>query len=172
VARSDATARALLSEFDIGTAPVDLLRLTEKLGALVVHQDMPADVSGMLLRRDGEQVIGVNGQHPPARRRFSMAHALGHLRLHRRRPLILCIDTRGALRGAVSSMASDREEAEANRFAAALLAPETQVRRAAAEAQFSTASQLMTLMAARFEVSEAVMTYRLISLGVVADPTM
>jgi Zn-dependent peptidase ImmA (M78 family) len=171
MARSDAEARALLTEFGINEAPIDPVQLAEKLGVLVVPQDMPGDVSGMLLRRDGEQVIGVNQKHHPNRQRFTVAHELGHLRLHRGRPLILDTDTRVNFRDTVSSMATDREEMEANRFAAALLAPEPMVRHAAREAEFRTAKQLVHLMARHFDMSDMAMNYRLINLGIIADPT-
>ncbi|WP_406364409.1 ImmA/IrrE family metallo-endopeptidase [Streptomyces sp. NBC_00645] len=171
MARSDAEARALLAEFGIDEAPIDPVQLAEKLGVLIVPQEMPDDVSGMLLRRGDEQIIGVNQKHHENRRRFTVAHELGHLRLHRGRPLILDTDTRVNFRDTVSSMATDREEMEANRFAAALLAPEPMVRRAAREADFRTAQELVHLMAERFRMSDMAMNYRLINLGVIADPT-
>jgi Zn-dependent peptidase ImmA (M78 family) len=171
MARSDAAAKTLLMQFGIAEAPIDPVLIAEKLGVLVVPQDMPDDVSGMLLRRGDEQVIGVNQKHHKNRRRFTVAHELGHLRLHRGRPLILDTDTRVNFRDTVSSMATDREEMEANRFAAALLAPESMVRRAAREAEFRTAQELVLIMARRFEMSEMAMNYRLINLGIIADPT-
>ncbi|MFJ4361657.1 ImmA/IrrE family metallo-endopeptidase [Streptomyces massasporeus] len=171
MARSDAAARALLTQFGIDDAPIDPRLIAEKLGVLVVPQDMPDDVSGMLMRRGDEQVIGVNQKHHENRQRFTMAHELGHLKLHRGRPLILDTDTRVNFRDTVSSMATDREEMEANRFAAALLAPEAMVRRAARDAEFRTAKQLVHLMAGRFGMSEMAMNYRLINLGIIADPT-
>ncbi|MBQ0850203.1 ImmA/IrrE family metallo-endopeptidase [Streptomyces sp. BH-SS-21] len=170
MARSDAAAKALLTQFGIDEAPINPALIAEKLGVLVVPQEMPDDVSGMLLRRGDEQVIGVNQKHHENRRRFTVAHELGHLRLHRGRPLILDTDTRVNFRDTVSSMATDREEMEANRFAAALLAPEPMVRRAAREAEFRTAQELVHLMAGRFEMSEMAMSYRLINLGILAGP--
>ncbi|MFG2803676.1 ImmA/IrrE family metallo-endopeptidase [Streptomyces pseudovenezuelae] len=172
MARSDAAARMLLAQFGIDEAPIDPRLIAEKLGVLVVPQDMPDDVSGMLMRRGDEQVIGVNQQHHPHRQRFTVAHELGHLKLHRGRPLILDTDTRVNFRDTVSSMATDREEMEANRFAAALLAPEAMVRRAAREADFRTAGQLVQLMAKQFAMSEMAMNYRLINLGIIADSTL
>nr|WSY56272.1 ImmA/IrrE family metallo-endopeptidase [Streptomyces sp. NBC_00886] len=172
MARSDAAARTLLMQFGIDEAPTDPRVIAEKLGVLVVLQDMPDDVSGMLMRRGDEQVIGVNQKHHENRQRFTVAHELGHLKLHRGRPLILDTDTRVNFRDTVSSMATDREEMEANRFAAALLAPETMVRAAAREAEFRTAKELVHLMAGHFGMSEMAMNYRLINLGIIADSTL
>ncbi|MGW1786468.1 ImmA/IrrE family metallo-endopeptidase [Streptomyces sp. NPDC002143] len=86
----------------------------------------------------------VNQTHSHERRRFTVAHELAHLRLHRGRPLILDTDTRVNYRNTVSSMATDREEIEANRFAAALLAPETLVRDAVHQISFRTVDELVS----------------------------
>ncbi|MFF8323012.1 ImmA/IrrE family metallo-endopeptidase [Streptomyces bobili] len=155
----------------IDDAPIDPYLIADKLEVLVVPQDMADDVSGMLLRRDGAHVIGVNRQHSESRKRFTVAHEIGHLRLHRGRPLILDTDTRVNYRDSVSSMATDREEMEANRFAAALIAPEVLVRREARQADFRTAQELVGILAKRFRMSEVAMNYRLINLGIISYPT-
>lgn len=121
-----------------------------------------------LLRRGDQIVIGLNGAHDQQRQRFALAHLVGHLHLHRSRDLILDTVDRHSL-GSLPSMPTDREESEANRFAGALLAPERIVRPMAAETPFGTARDLVRLLAGRFEVTEAAMGYRLMSLGIVMD---
>ncbi|MEH0628332.1 ImmA/IrrE family metallo-endopeptidase [Streptomyces sp. NPDC020898] len=170
MARADAAARALLQEFQVVTAPIDPFALARRLDVQVVPQDLDDDVSGMLLRRDGRCVIGVNRTHSLLRRRFTVAHELGHLRMHRGRPLILDTDTRVSYRNSVSSMATDREEIEANRFAAALLAPERLVRDVVHRTTFRTVDDLVTQLAGTFELSEIAMTYRLMNLGIISGP--
>ncbi|MFG2940358.1 ImmA/IrrE family metallo-endopeptidase [Streptomyces sp. NPDC048282] len=170
MARADTAARTLLQEFQVTSAPVDPISLARDLDVQVVPQDLDDDVSGMLLRRDGRCVIGVNRTHSRLRQRFTVAHELGHLRMHRGRPLILDTDTRVNYRNTVSSMATDREEVEANRFAAALLAPETLVRDAVYGASFRTVGELVTQLAGTFELSEIAMTYRLMNLGIISGP--
>ncbi|WP_081236373.1 ImmA/IrrE family metallo-endopeptidase [Streptomyces viridosporus] len=170
MAKADLAARGLLREFRIDAPPVDPFALAEHLGVLVVPQHMDDDVSGMLLRKDGACVIGVNQAHSFERRRFTVAHELGHLRLHEGRPLILDTDARVNYRNAVSSMATDREEIDANRFAAALLAPEDMVRRAAQHISFRTTDDLVRVLAKRFQLSEMAMTYRLMNLGILSGP--
>ncbi len=170
MAKADLAARELLEEFQVRTPPVDPVALAERLGVLVVPQKLDDDVSGMLLRKDGSCVIGVNRSHSAERRRFTVAHELGHLRLHEGRPLILDMDTRVNYRNTVSSMATDREEVDANRFAAALLAPEAMVRQAVRSVGFRTAEELVHVLSGRFQLSEIAMTYRLMNLGIVSGP--
>ena len=45
-------------------------------GLEVVELDWPQRTSGILLRE--ERLIGLNANHAPVRRRFSLAHELGH----------------------------------------------------------------------------------------------
>jgi Zn-dependent peptidase ImmA (M78 family) len=168
--RADVAAKALLEECGVMAAPIDPEWIARDLGVLVVPQDMADDVSGMLLRRDGERVIGVNRSHPSVRRRFTVAHELGHLRMHRGRPLILDTDTRINYRNTVSSMATDREEIEANRFASALLAPEAMVREAVWRTRFRTAQELVRGLSREFKMSEVDMNYRLMNLGIISGP--
>ncbi|MFD7094191.1 ImmA/IrrE family metallo-endopeptidase [Streptomyces xanthophaeus] len=170
MAKADIAARALLREFRIEEPPINPCDLARELDILVVPQRMDDDVSGMLLRKDGSCVIGVNKAHSRERQRFTVAHELGHLRLHEGRPLILDTDARVNYRNSVSSMATDREEIDANRFAAALLAPEEMVRRAAQRISFRTTDDLVRALAQQFLLSEMAMTYRLMNLGIVSGP--
>ncbi|GAA1153201.1 ImmA/IrrE family metallo-endopeptidase [Streptomyces hebeiensis] len=170
MAKADIVARALLREFRIDEPPVDPFELARELDVLVVPQRMDDDVSGMLLRKDGSCVVGVNETHSRERQRFTVAHELGHLRLHEGRPLILDTDARVNYRNSLSSMATDREEIDANRFAAALLAPEEMVRRAAQRISFRTTDDLVRVLAKQFVLSEMAMTYRLMNLGIVSGP--
>ncbi|MFC1433501.1 ImmA/IrrE family metallo-endopeptidase [Streptacidiphilus sp. N1-3] len=170
MARADVAAMSLLDKFGVDTFPIDPMWLAGQLDVAVVPQKMAPEVSGMLLRGDGHQVIGVNESHHRHRRRFTVAHELGHLQLHRGRPLILDTDMRVNFRDSVSSMATDREEIEANRFAAALLAPEAMVRACVAETVFATAEELVDALASRFHISAQAMTYRLMSVGIISGP--
>lgn len=168
MSRADAAARNLTDEYGLTTLPVDLEKVAGGLGAIVVPQPAPAELSGILLRRNGQTVLGTNADKDPARQRFALAHLIGHLHLHNRRDLILDTVTRYR-HGNLASMPTDREEAEANRFAGALLAPEAIVRRMAANADFDTAAQLVDLLAPRFEMTPLAMAYRLLVLGVIVD---
>ncbi|MEU0787591.1 ImmA/IrrE family metallo-endopeptidase [Streptomyces sp. NPDC006173] len=168
MARGEAEARSLLAEYGLNDLPIDPEQVAVRLGASVLRHPGPAELSGMLLRRDGQAVIGLNDTLPPARQRFALAHLVGHLHLHRQRDLLLDTVERHAL-GNLASLPTDREETEANRFALELLAPETAVRRAAVEADFRTAAQLVDLLAPRFDLTRSTMAARLMGLGIILD---
>lgn len=172
MARADTAAAELLSRFGIVAPPVDTQWLAAQLGVIVIPEKMTSDVSGMLLRGEDQNVIGVNADHAPVRQRFTVAHELGHLLLHRGRPLILDTGARVSInrRDGLSSTATDREEIEANRFAAALLAPEKMVRQEVRRSDLLTAEDLVESMARTFNMSRVAMNNRLTNLGVISDP--
>lgn len=148
--------------------PVDPVGIARSLGAVVVHQDMDPDVSGMLLRDGDERVIGVNSRHARVRQRFTVAHELGHLELHRGRAVILDAPLRVDMRDRRSSLATDREEIEANTFAAALLMPRDMVVREAAVRSHLDQDKVIDELASLLAVSRAAMGYRLINLGLLS----
>lgn len=166
--RADTAARALIDCFRLDAPPVDVDKVATELGVVVVRRPSEVDVNGMLMRRDGQVVIGLNSGQSRESQRFALAHILGHHQMHRRRDLILDVTTRYSL-GNVPSLPLDREEVEANRFAAALLAPEAVVRQMAAEADFRTSRQLVDLLAPRFEMTDGAMGYWLMALGIAMD---
>lgn len=168
MSRADVTARTLTDQYALGALPVDVDKVAGELGIIVARKPVDSDVTGMLLRRDGQTIIGLNQTLPAEAQRFALAHAIGHHQIHASRPLMLDVGNRYQ-HGRFASLPTDREEAEANRFAAALLVPEQVVRPMAAEADFRTAGQLVDLLAPRFQVSQMVMGCRLMALGIVMD---
>ncbi|MEV0168779.1 ImmA/IrrE family metallo-endopeptidase [Nonomuraea fuscirosea] len=171
MARADVAARQLLDRYRQEKLPVEPdLIAKELLGAIVIERSMAPDVSGMLVREPNRVVIGVNEDHAPGRRRFTVAHEIGHLLLHKGRSLIMDTDVRVNFRDTVSSLATDREEIEANRFAAALLMSEHLIRQEIASKGFDTANELVELLADRFAVSRQAMNYRLVNLGIIPTP--
>lgn len=168
MSKADITARSVAEEFGLADLPVCLEKVASGLDLTVVRQGTDASVDGMLLRREHQQAIGLNGTRSQVSQRYTLAHLIGHHRMHAKRELILDGMVRHEHRR-LACIPTDREEAEANRFAGALLMPEGPVRRMAAEADFRTAAHLVDLLAPRFEVSRAVMGYRLMHLGIVMD---
>jgi Zn-dependent peptidase ImmA (M78 family) len=107
-------------------------------------------------------MVLVNSNDSPFRKRFTIAHELGHFLLHldhadgeevdRASDLFRTYET--------DERSTDRsKEVEANQFAAALLMPAPSVMR-----EWETLRSL-ELMAIRFNVSEEAMGYRLATLG-------
>ncbi len=117
-------ASELLKEARIKKAPVPVERLAEFVNATVRYEPFAGELSGMVHRReDGSAVIGVNSMDAPTRRRFTIAHEIGHLMLHRGQDLHVDEKFPIGLRNQLSSMATDDNEIEANQFAAELLMP-------------------------------------------------
>jgi Zn-dependent peptidase ImmA (M78 family) len=166
-------AAALLEAHGIDTIPVPVYQLVQAIDAQVVRQRMGPDVSGMTYREGSRAVIGLNSAHHPRRQRFTAAHEIGHIVLHPGRPVTIDSTIRVNFRDAVSSLATDTEEVEANAFAAALLMPPqhvvAQVERLLVGGVRSR-EKLVTELAARFDVSPEAMGYRLINLGVTSAP--
>jgi Zn-dependent peptidase ImmA (M78 family) len=167
--KADTEAAKLLQSAGIASSPVDVDGLAKRVGATIVAEALDPEVSGVLYRRPDGVVIAVNRDHALSRRRFTVAHELGHLLLHQGRPLIVdhVVRARINLRDHRSSLATEREEIEANRFAANLLMPADlvndqltkQLRRSPDE------QQTIDALAKKFGVSPQAMEFRLTNLG-------
>lgn len=129
----------------------------------------------MLYRDTDPKIVGVNATHPPARQRFTIAHELGHLLLHKGRPIIVdktirLVNTRTDDPDPTSSLATRREEIEANGFAAELLMPRDLVLKEANALVKShetiSDDSFVEDLARRFRVSRQAMEIRLGSMGV------
>lgn len=109
------------------TAPVNVRSLAVSLGISVHEAYLDSRISGMLECRDGKYKISVNVFHPETRKRFTIAHELGHYILHR--GLIgKGVDDTTAYRSEEigkyhNTDIGPYEETQANRFAAGLLMP-------------------------------------------------
>jgi hypothetical protein len=160
--------------------PVDVTFLAEEVEGLDVQEradlraltdapQMPAGahLSGLLLPGSRRiWVDAVEAARSPGRRRFTIAHELGHWRLHAAGPDAQARFCRSdEVGGDPAQLAHLAElEREANRFAAALLMPEALVRELAAATRLS-----IPLMARRFGVSAPAMQVRLQTLSLLPD---
>jgi Zn-dependent peptidase ImmA (M78 family) len=163
-------AASLLRSFEMHQIPINVDEIARRAGVNVVRQQFAdGEVSGMLFREEGKQsVIGVNASQAATRQRFTLAHELGHWQLHPGRVVILDRPVRINRRDSVSSMATDREEIEANDFAANLLMPEEAVRSQLEELPPTLrhdSDVCTSWLAEKFDVSSAAMGFRLINLG-------
>jgi Zn-dependent peptidase ImmA (M78 family) len=149
-----------------------VLSIAEKYATVIEHE-LDDDVSGALVppSEGGDWVILVNKTHTVNRKRFTIAHELGHLLLHQYTSPHA--DRRLMLRDARSSEGSTFEEIEANQFAAELLMPREFVLKEAkgvsVEYEMDADSEekldeLVNAMAGRFKVSSHAMRIRLASL--------
>lgn len=161
-------AQRVLEEFSVITAPVPVERVAEGLGAVVVHRRFDGnETSGFMYSSDTGVLIGVNSATSRRRQRFTVAHEIGHMLLHRADDLR--VDNVVQFRDGLSTRGTDPNEREANAFAAALLMPTPLIDEhlAQAWARGNTArDSLITELAGAFDVSTEAMNYRLINLGV------
>jgi len=102
--------------------------VAEHLGIEVKEYDLGDEISGLLVIRDGKVVIGVHKIHHPNRQNFSIAHEIGHYVLdHESQGMFVDKNMQNFSiyhRNSLTSQGTDRQEREANAFAAALLMPE------------------------------------------------
>lgn len=140
--------------------PIDPVIVARQLGINVFSADLPADVSGYIVKRTESSApdIFLNTEHSPVRQRFTCAHELGHyfaiLNMGDRAPATYVFR-----RDALASCGTDGSEIYANQFAANLLMPEKVVRELAG-------SGLDVIEIAReLHVSVDAMTLRLRNLG-------
>ena len=163
-------ATKLLEENDVRRAPVPVDAIARAMGLDVRYSPTTDDVSGALIRNGKSAVIAVNSAQHENRQRFTIAHEIGHFILHKRAQRHFDEDFRIDYRNSVSSEATERDEIQANIFAAALLMPEKFLRRdiLRMEADESDSDHVIQLLALRYKVSSRAMELRLLNLGFIS----
>jgi Zn-dependent peptidase ImmA (M78 family) len=125
-AKARAAALRLIQEHGVRAAPVPIDRILRAAGVVVQYGPFDGELSGMAFIKDGKSIIGVNSLHASTRQRFTLAHELGHILLHR--PVLeasgVHVDKGSLRRDSLASEGVDDWEIEANNFAAELLMPE------------------------------------------------
>lgn len=143
------------------TGAVDLNKIAEKLNIRVIADNLPDNVSGVLdCRTKEEPIILLNSTHHLNRQRFSLAHEIGHFVLHKMSGVHM--DTKIFLRSDAPNLHGVRIEREANQFAAELLMPEEEIRKAwknLPEDWFDKSP--LEVIAKQFKVSEGALFIRL-----------
>jgi Zn-dependent peptidase ImmA (M78 family) len=167
--KPELAALQILSSAGVKRPPVPVDRIVRDRGISLVFQPFEGNISGMSYRGGSRKVIGVNSSHPAVRQRFTVAHELGHLELHPGKPMILDHVIRVDFRDQRAATATDRQEIEANQFAAELLMPRDWVfgevvRRTTAGVEPED-DALVAALANRFRVSQQAMQFRLVNLG-------
>jgi Zn-dependent peptidase ImmA (M78 family) len=154
---------SLLSKYGVIQPPIDIVRLAESEGAAISYERLEDELSGFLVPGQTNFAIGVNEWNPRTRQRFTIAHELGHHRLHDFDDVH--IDLAFKLRSSISSKAVDIEEIEANTFAAWLLIPErmllSDIRSSGIDLEDD---EQLRKLAVRYDVSQQSMSFRLLNL--------
>jgi Zn-dependent peptidase ImmA (M78 family) len=165
--RAQAKARELLHRFG-DDIPIDVVAMASACGVVVRSETLEEFVSGLLLVRGDEAVIGVNADHHSNRRRFTIAHELGHYLLHLDRSAFF-LDASPVYFRQETTVATDlNQEREANAFAAELMMPESAIRALMATDPIDVFDDMAAKqMANRFGVSTQALIIRLTELDLV-----
>lgn len=134
--------------------PLDVEGLAVALGVDVRYEPMDMEKSGKISRFGRGHVITINALHHPNRKRFTLAHEIGHYCLHRSMKEEFVDEV--FFRDETSSQI----EREANRFAADILMPEEDFRKFA-----SQISSKVEDLADHFQVSSLAVRFRAKQLG-------
>ena len=183
-ARIDQVALELLEAAGFGALdepPIDIEAIAEETDGLDIQEaadlrvlpGLPeelrnSDLSGLLFPQERRiWVSGVEAARSLGRKRFTIAHELGHWHLHDAAKAhargVFCRSE--DIGGSEAELKASRTiEAQANRFAAALLMPEALIRAEAERWKLN-----VHVLARRFEVSLPAMQLRLTTLGVLPE---
>jgi Zn-dependent peptidase ImmA (M78 family) len=157
-------ARQLLARLGIQSAPTPVEKIAKALGAHVRFSPFDEELSGMIYIKDGVSIIGVNSLHHPNRQRYTIAHELGHLELHRQ--LITSevhVDKNFPvlMRDTKSATGTELLEIEANQFAAELLMPSALIKQALTGKTLDIDDEgPIEELAKKFRVSKQALEYR------------
>lgn len=162
-------AQKLLEKSKALALPVDLSKVADYLNLTVSQKPLEDEYSGFLAVK--EKTIVVNSCHAEVRRRFTIAHEIGHYQLHRREKAsqTVFIDRTVYFRKGDVKNTDYQMEMEANAYAAGMLMPEILLDEYL-EKHFRLdleKSADIKMIAEEFEVSRAAMEFRLKNLGFV-----
>lgn len=158
----------ILNQLQIARAPVPVEKIAKELRAQVRYRPLDDEISGMIYIKDDVPIIGVNSLHHPNRQRFTIAHEIGHLVLHRdimTREVHVDRQFHVLMRDDRSASGTEKIEIQANQFAAELTMPHGLLVEALGnQAMDIDDSQLVKKLALQFRMSEDAMRIRLSTL--------
>ncbi len=159
------TADMLASQNIKSVDGINLKKICKHLDINLKSEELNENISGLFIVKEDAYFIRYNKKEPKTRRRFTIAHELGHFVLHKNIPLF--VDKAGAkilYRDNESSTGEVKREREANAFAASLLMPikfiKNEIDRMPEEEE-----EVIEYLAKKFSVSPQAMTYRLANLN-------
>lgn len=167
-------ATDLLNELGMVAPYVGVEEVARHLSLSLQPSLMEDETSGMLVVKNGKAAIGFNHSHSEVRKRFTIAHEIGHYVLHHQKDGLvenLFFDKGLKVYRRTDTSAYDnsdfKRETEANAFAANLLMPEFMIK-SEVEKYDSLSDEDIQELADEFKVSSIAMTYRLKNLGIVS----
>lgn len=168
--KAETLAAKIIADAGIHSPPVPIESILSENGINIIEYNLGNDISGVLFVREGKGVIGYNPKDSLARIRFTIAHEYGHFLLHKEgHELFVDKDFLfKKFRNANSyTDAEKRQEQEANAFAAALLMPKFLLDAEMEKSELSdfSESELVSILAKKFKVSDVAMSYRIANLN-------
>jgi len=158
-------AKELLARLGIQSNPTPVEKIAKALGAQVRFSPFDEELSGMVYIKEGVPIIGVNSLHHPNRQRFTIAHELGHLELHREMITSnIHVDKNfpALMRDTNSATGTEQIEIQANQFATELLMPRDLIDKAMEGKQFDIDDDgPIEELAKKFKVSKQALEYRI-----------
>jgi Zn-dependent peptidase ImmA (M78 family)/DNA-binding XRE family transcriptional regulator len=156
--KPEAAARKVRDRCGVRAPQIEMEAVLEALEVPLYRRKFPDALSALVVDAGEERyAIAVNSRHHPHRRRFSIAHELGHAVLRHECDYYLDYWGEDAWEPPDYRYFDERE---ANQFAAALLMDDRALRK-----DFANGIQDTHQLAERYGVSEAAMNFRLIYLG-------
>ena len=160
-----------------GQISVPVYQVAEAIGLSVIPYNFSNEISGVLVSQGDVHTIGVNMNNVDTRKRFTVAHEIGHYILGHQREGIF-VDSADKyftifnFRNANSSTGEFVQEREANAFAASLLMPTDLFYQVLKELSLkfdmiNGTDDVVVAMAERFEVSIQAMGFRMANLGAI-----
>lgn len=149
--------------------PVNIEAIIREHGIeLDKNADLDTDVLGLIKKENGKYKILINWLDHYYRKRFTMAHELGHFILHRNAIDENGIDDSMKYRTLYrrSDLITRNEEVEANRYAADILMPDNDVLEATKGMEVflkdgSISPNFLKYLSTAFQVSKEAMTYKI-----------
>lgn len=151
------------------TLPIKVEDIAKSMGIKVFAYGFDDDISGVLVIDNDSATIGYNQTESRVRKRFTIAHELGHYVLHRDDAQMFMDKQYTAHFRSTNFTYPDKkqkQEQEANKFAACILMPEQLLRAEIEKMEFDLQSEDdIKVLAKIFDVSATAMSFRLSNLG-------
>lgn len=151
------------SSMKINTDPLDIKTVAEKIFGLEIKEDkFDKGISGFLERIGNKWCIFINQNENELRKRFTIAHELGHFVKHRDKYMISGSSTPDLVFFRDNSI--DPVEKEANDFAADLLMPKDIF-----ISKIKSGCNTLEKLSTAFQLSTSAVKYRAYKLGLIPE---
>lgn len=166
--RAQREAARIFAEGD-RTIPVKVESFARALGMELVYRKLEDEVSGSLVINQGRATIVVNTSHNKNRRRFTIAHEIGHYILHGKSAQVFIDSAKVFNRDPISAQGTQTQEIDANAFAAELLMPESELLQDVGTSSINpfVDQDRIDHLATRYRVSVEALLIRLTKLGLI-----